>query len=185
MNFGRSHLTVFAVLLALSRATALQAKDEPTKADFELGTKLFPKHVHWQEEIKGETVVMDIDAEYFVAAKHKVRRNGGYVDGYQALPGYSTGWGSKFPFFTINSWKIRWGHRWLRLFPRGVYTSVFTPRLGEAGNPLDEQGVVSVCDEGDTLLFTVGFGMDGVTGTITFVITKDGRVRRFVVGGSS
>ena len=149
--------------------------------------KGFPKRLHWQGKVKGETVTMDIEAGTIVAADHKIRNDGEKIDGYDALPGYNPSWGTRFPYFIIRDWKIRWGGKDVHI-PRGVYTSVFTPHLTGSKPYLNSRtGDVFVCTSagGDALMVTMGCGYDAVTVTVAFVITKDGRAHRFVVGGES
>jgi hypothetical protein len=147
----------------------------------------FPKRLHWQGKVKGETVTMDIEAGAFVAAEHKVKDSGGTIDGYRSLPGYMTSWGNGFPHLIITDWRIRWGGKPVHI-PRGVYTSVFTPQLTGPKSYFDmdsSEVCVMSSDRGSALVVSMGCGYDGVTLTLAFVITKDGRVHRFVLGGSS
>ena len=159
----------------------------------------YPRRLHWEGKVKGKMVTMDIEAGAFVPSEHRfkmVSDQGQLIDGYLSyagiwFPDTKSKTALKFPNFIIKDWKIRWDSKALHL-PRGVYTSIFTPKLTIAPlrSPLppDEDFVgvdVGTTDNENALVVSIHCGYDAVTYVVTFIITKTGQVYRFCSGASS
>ena len=148
-----------------------------------------PEHFHWRGTVKGEVVNMDIEAGIFVPGDHKIRHNGDQVDGYSLCPYNPTGCPPTVRFYTIKKWTLQWGGKRIGISPRGAYASLFNPDLHSPTNGSKEADgdavIVQVSRNGRSLSVTMGCGRDGIVGTVAFVITKDGRIRRYVVGVGS
>lgn len=144
------------------------------------------KSVEWTGTVKGEEVKVSIKEGEFVKSDHKLGIKEGHiitVDGYEADFARPDNFGVLPPH--IKSWTVRWGDKDIVL-PKGIYTSVFHPKLERVEKRFDDartnNGVwIGASDDGESLLVIMLCGQDAQHVRLAFTITKEGKAHRFTM----
>jgi len=144
------------------------------------------KGVEWKGTIKGEEVEVSIQEGEFVKADHQLGVEEGHittVDGYEGHFSQPDNFGKMPPH--IKSWTVRWGGKDIVL-PKGIYTSVFHPKLKSVEERFDDARLnnavwIGESDDGESLLVIMMCGQDAQHVRLAFTIPKDGKAHRFTV----
>ena len=144
------------------------------------------KGVEWTGTVKGEEVKVSIQEGEFVKADHQLGMEEGRimtVDGYETDFAQPNNFGVMPPH--IKSWTVRWGGKDIVL-PKGIYTSVFHPKLKSVEKRFDDARRnnavwIGASDDGESLLVIIMCGMDAQHARLAFTITKDGKAHRFIM----
>lgn len=146
----------------------------------------YAKGVEWTGTVNGEVVKMSIQEGAFVKADHQLGMEEGHiltVDGYKA--GFAPPDNSGVMSPHIKSWTVHWGGKEIVL-PKGLYTSVFHPKLESVAKRFDDARQthavwIGSSDDGESLLVILMCGLDAQHVRLAFTIPKDGKAHRFTV----
>lgn len=149
-------------------------------------TSSHAKGVDWTGSVNGEVVKVSIQEGEFVKNDHKLEMEEDRivtVDGYKAGFAQPDNFGVMPPH--IKSWTIRWGDKDIVL-PKGIYTSVFYPKLKGVEKRFDDARLnnavwLGASDDGESLLVIMMCGQDAQHVRLAFTIPKDGKAHRFSV----